>query len=464
MADQTKVLRKRRRAVCVLVMALLIGAVSSAAAAPKPVAPGDAKPSDFESVAGCGCHSGLVNEWSESMHALALEDPIYQAKLQEAKDATDGALGAFCNACHGPIATMTREIDSEKMSPVSSEAIGCSFCHQAVGLNGKPANTSHLVETDGVRRAQLKDPEAPHPAAYSAFHESAEFCGGCHNVDHPINGMHLEATYTEWKNGPWARDGVVCQDCHMSSQPGAIGPSRGRAAAGAPERMNISRMLFVGGQVELGPSDIATARLQSAADLVLEVPSIVAAGESVEVTVTITNKGAGHYLPTGLTEVREMWLAVYAEEESGERTQIGERRFGTILQDDKGNAPAELWEATSIKSDDRIPPRESVTDTFEFTMPAGAERAGISAALYYRSVPEELAEKAGVENPTTEMVAASQRVFASEEIAQQTPWEEREAANEGGASGALWVVLVVVVVAAAIGAFLFLWSRRAKRA
>ena len=194
----------------------------------------------------------------------------------------------------------------------------------------------------------------------------------------------------------------------------------------------------------MGDSEQAIARLKSAAEMELDAPQIVAPGESATVTVTITNVGAGHYLPTGLTEVRQMWLEVTAEAADGTTTTVGERRFGTVLKDKDGNAPAELWDAVGIESDDRIPPRESATSTYTVTMPAGAEKSTLKAALYYKSVPDELAEKAGVENPTTEMVAAAQPFFASQEAmaadsAQQETTEARrpvDRADRGARRGA----------------------------
>jgi hypothetical protein len=407
--------RDRSAVTALVVVAIVLTTATAALAEGKPVEPGNATPEQFNSFTGCGCHSALIEQWAPSMHAQALTDPLYLTKLEEAQEATDGKLGAFCNTCHGPIATMTGEMASGDLSEVSAEAVTCSFCHLATSNQGEPANVSHLVTLDGVRRAQLKDPQAPHPAAYSEFHEKAELCGGCHNVNHPVNGMHLETTYTEWKQGPYSGEGITCQDCHMSSAPGTIGPTAGVAAAGGPQRDNISKMTFVGGQVALGPSDVATARLQSAAQIELEVPEIVPAGQDAQVAVTITNSGAGHYLPTGVTEVRQMWLEVSAEAPDGEITKVGERIFGTILEDEKGNAPVELWEAVAIKSDDRIPPKESVSEQYTFTMPEGVERSKLTAALLYKSAPDEFAEKAQVENPTTQMAVASQDVFISDE-------------------------------------------------
>ncbi|MDZ4168418.1 MAG: multiheme c-type cytochrome [Coriobacteriia bacterium] len=450
----------KHRAVVALavVLALTLGVGATMALAQGvPVEKGNAKPEDFPPVVGCGCHSALIDQWSKSMHAQALTDPLYLSKLAEGQKATDGALGAFCNKCHGPAATMTGEIGNKQLSAGVAGGVNCTWCHQAVGNAGEPANVSQLVVLDGVRRAQIKDPQAPHPAQYSAFHESAEICGGCHNVNHPVNGMHLEATYTEWQKSPWAAEGVTCQDCHMSKAPGEIGPFTGQAAGGAPERDNLYAMTFTGAQVELGDPVLATAMLQSAATVKLEAPEILASGSS-DVTVTITNVGAGHYLPTGLTEIREMWLEVYTVDEAGAKAVIGEHMFGTILEDAEGNSPAELWDAVKIKSDDRIPPRESVTDKFSFTMPAGAEQTTLTAALFYRSAPEEMAKKAGLKNPTTEMAKATQVVYASEQA-------QLQAAKTDVGQGKFFdgLNLFVALAGLAVVAGIVFWFTRRKR-
>ncbi len=440
----------------VAVVTLVVGA-ASAVAEPVPVEPGNAKPANFEPASACGCHSALVEQWQKSLHAQALTDPIYVAKLEEAKKANP-ALGPFCNKCHGPAATMTGEAGAAELSVGVADGITCAWCHQVTGNDGKEiANTSQLVLPDGTRRAQIKDPQAPHKAAYSEFHESPEFCGGCHNVNHPINGMHLEATYSEYIESPWAKEGVTCQDCHMSLAPGTIGPYEGVAAAGGPKRGNIYSMSFVGANVELGDAAAATALLKSAAELDVEVPEIVGGGADVK--VTITNVGAGHHLPTGLTEVREMWLEVSLIDGSGNKTPVGERRFGTILQDDEGNAPVELWEATKIKSDDRIPARESVTETYRVTLPDGVEAATLEAALRYRSTDDELPKKAGTKNPVTDMAVQTTQVYANE-AAQQAASKQDVNQGESRDSMNLAIALVGLAVIAGIIVLVVVKSRK----
>lgn len=441
-----------------LAVALSTIAGGAATAKPLPVAPGNAKAEQFEPPSACGCHAALIEQWQRSMHAKALTDPLYLAKLEDARAATDGAIVPFCNTCHGPAAMMADRFGDETMPPGVAEGVACTFCHQVTGnLPGEPANVSHLVEANGVRRAQIKDPQAPHPAEYSAFHETAEFCGGCHNVNHPVNGLELEATYTEWSQSPWADEDVTCQDCHMSREPGVIGPYTGTAAPGAPERPNIYSMTFVGAQVELGDGTAATALLRSAAEVSLEVPEIV--GEKAEAVVTVTNTGAGHDLPTGLTEVREMWLEVYLEDADGKRTEVGRRMFNTVLEDAEGNAPVELWDAVKIRSDDRIAARESATETYTVSLPSGVQSGALKAVLRYRSAPEELAKKAGVTNPVTDMASAEQVVYLSEEARASAVQEEADPAGPSG-SRAPWLAGAAAVVLAIVAGLL--WFRRAR--
>lgn len=422
--------------------------------------------SGFPTADGCGCHGELPTQWGVSMHAKALVDPIYLVKLREADAATGGEVTPFCLMCHSPVGVMAGELsrlDHTGASPAALEGVACTFCHHTTGTTTPVGNASQEVSPDDVRLAQLKDPQAPHAAAYSAFHETAEFCGTCHNVNHPTNGTHLEATYTEWKESPYAAEGVTCQDCHMTPDVGVTKPNPGKAASTGPDREHIYSMTFAGGNVALGDAALAEANLKAAADLTLDVPEVVESGD-VPVAVTITNVGAGHYLPTGLTEVRLMWLEVTAVDEAGTELLNERRDFHTVLEDAEGNHPAEMWEAVAIHSDDRIPPKESVSNDYTFPMAAGP--VTVTAALYYRSCPEEMAAAAGVEVPTTTMAQVTRTVYAS---AQQqaddepaTDEAEPEPEADGETPSSLVYILIVAAVAVIAAAAYFV-IRRSKK-
>jgi len=376
----------------------------------------DIPSSKFDSADSCACHTVFRQQWSASMHAKAITDPLYIYKRNKGDEETNGAVGKFCDGCHAPVAIMAGEDASsaEKLPAQSKEGVGCAFCHQVSGSTTPIGNTSVEVTPDGARRAQLEDAQAPHPVAYSKFHTTAEFCGNCHNVNHPANGLALEATYTEWKNSPYAKDGIVCQDCHMT--PG-VGPAKnpGSAALGAPERPHIFNMTFAGGNVGLGDSKLAEERLRGAATLSISFDNhVVPKGSKATATVTLANSGAGHYLPTGLTDMRQMWLVVTATTGAGAEKELFRRDFGTIFADDAGNAPVEIWAATRVRSDDRIPPKESITEKITF-LQEDATATTVEAALYYRSASPEIAKAANVVIPTTTMASQKAVIYASDQ-------------------------------------------------
>lgn len=430
----------------VIALAVVVMSAVPAAASALPSMPS----SNFPPGTACGCHSDLTTQWQPSMHAQSLTDPIYLTKLAEADEATGGTVTPFCLSCHTPIGVMAGEVtglDHSGASEVAAEGVTCAFCHHVTGTNDPIGNASQMVSEEDIRVAQLKDPQAPHAAAYSQFHESAEFCGSCHNVNHPSNGVHLEATYTEWKEGPYAAEGIVCQDCHMTPGPGVTKPNPGKAASTGPDREHIYTMTFAGGNVALGDAAKAEERLKAAAELALELPEIVESGE-VAIQTTITNVGAGHYLPTGLTEVRQMWLEVTATDEGGKQLLNERRDFGTVMKDEAGDFPAEMWDAAAIHTDDRIPPRESTFNEYSFPMAQGA--VTVKAALYYRSCPEELAAKAKVDVPTTTMAEVTKVVYPSAEAMEAATAEEDQSAETPGESGSGLDPIVVLAIAAGV--------------
>ena len=395
-----------------LAVVLVVGGAGVAAAQSRPVAAGNTPASGFAAAQTCSCHSGFLQEWQQSMHAQALTDPIYRTELTAADAATSGKIGPFCLKCHGPVGTMTGQLSSIDPTTAAGQGIGCSFCHQVTGPSSPTNNVSLLIDPSGVYRAQIATPTAPHPTAVSAFHSSSQLCGSCHNVAHPGNGLPVESTYTEWQASPQAKAGITCQDCHMTAAPGQIGPSMGWAAGGGPRRL-VYQMTFTGGQVALGNPVLATAMLQTAATLQLAAPTILEESKSSSATVTITNVGAGHDLPTGLTEVRQMWLQVTFVAPDGKETVLGKHTFGTVLKDANGKYPAQLWDAVGIQSDDRIPPKGTSVDSYKIVFPEGVTAGTLKAQLLYRSVPDALANQAGVQNPVTVMAEHSQAVYTT---------------------------------------------------
>jgi hypothetical protein len=398
----------------------------------------------FQSADSCVCHGEQQGDWGKSMHSKAIADPVFLVDRGYAARDSKGALVAFCNTCHTPIGTMTGEVASGRaLSKQSKQGVTCDFCHQVTGTKRPIGGASQTLKADGTKRAQYSDSYSPtHDNAVSEFHTSAEFCGACHTLRHPTTGVMLDTTYLDWKAGPYPALGVVCQDCHMSLVP-AGGPSSGQAAAFGPLRDRVYQMSFVAANVPLGNAPMATRILKSAAKVTIETPEVIERGTAAEVTVTVSNVGAGHDIPGGVAEIREMWLEVNVISPDGSKQLIGRRQFGRVFRDEAGHYPAQLWQAAAVQSDDRIPPKGSATSVYSLKMGTEAT-VTVEAVLKYRSFPSELAKAASVSNPITEMARVATVVYGS-----RSALLSARVAAGGVWRWARWLALAAILVLAA---------------
>lgn len=379
-----------------------------------------------------GCHPEMFEQWQGTMHSIAFTDPLYLAEAELAGEEAGSEVENFCHTCHGPVAVLRGQVNGYKMADsVAKRGVFCDFCH-TVEAHKKIGNGRYVPDPGIVKRGPFKDSVSPyHDTAYSELHTKSEFCGICHNVNHPANGLPIEATFTEWKKSPYAKAGIQCPDCHMTPTPGPVKSNPGRAAITGPKRSLIYTHNFVGGNVFMTTflkapekAKLAEERLKAAASLRIKSPSSFARGKSNKLEVVVTNKGAGHYLPTGLTEVREVWLYVVMKDSRGnivfesgaldregaldyENTSV----FRTVLGDKKGQPTAKVWEAESILEDHRVPPKKSLTEVYAVRIPPDVKGPfKVIATLKHRSAPQPLVDKllgkGKFEVPVVDMVTA----------------------------------------------------------
>lgn len=398
----------------------------------------------------CGqCHDEIHEMWDGSMHSLALDDPLFRAasKLFVSKSVHPGERedAEHCVACHNPIAYRSGAIkgssgDYSNVDKVTSRSISCDMCHtideivmtRNTSFNTDPGNG----ESDpGVKRGPRSDSEPMfHEAAYSAIHTSSEVCGTCHNVTHLWYMTKLEGTYDEWYHSPYNSPDpakrISCQECHMRQSPG--NPSTGmterpdypgRSASMGEERPHIYRHSVTGANTFtpalLGHPDrivLAEERLKNAA--VIEVVDTGSKGTISSVAIRVKNEGAGHMLPTGVTEFRQMWLEVEVRDRLGKVVYSsggvgadgsllpGTHAFGTVFGDPSGKPTVNVTEADRMLSDHRIQPKGRVDETFVF---GGDLRKPltVNARLMYRSMEPALVENLlGTRHAVPEVIMA----------------------------------------------------------
>ena len=392
---------------------------------------------DFNDPERCAaCHTGIFSQWEGSLHSQAAEDGIFRKFFEMVVAEVGPPAVEFCMKCHSPVGVFRGEVPpatGEKLGPVSRKGVFCDFCHTVTpkGIGNAAFETTFSAE----KRGPFDNAVSPaHRTKTDDRYTRSEFCGMCHNVTHPISGRPIERTYEEWRESPYntgdPATSTQCQDCHMRQTPGNAGTGAtekkdnpGKAAVMGPERPHVWTHYFIGGNA-LYPDRpnadrrraMAEERLRNAAKLEIlpeEEPS--AAGDLASFRVRVHNSGAGHKLPTGLSEVREMWLDVTVTDGAGKvllrSGGIGEGGgidptaaiFKTFLGIGKTNVKLaccffaigernKILSAERITRDRRILPKGFDEEKYAFRVPEGAAfPIRVEASLNYRSMSQAFA-------------------------------------------------------------------------
>jgi hypothetical protein len=393
---------------------------------------------DFNDPKRCAaCHPAIFSQWEGSLHSQAAEDGIFRKFFEMVVEEVGPPAVEFCMKCHSPVGVFRGEVPpatGEKLGPVSRQGVFCDFCHTVTpkGIGNAAFDTTFSSE----KRGPFDNAVSPaHRTKTDGRYARSEFCGMCHNVTHPISGRPIERTYEEWRESPYntgdPATATQCQDCHMRQVPGNAGTGAtsrqdnpGKAAVTGPERPHVWTHYFVGGNAlypERPNADRRRAmveeRLRNAAKLEIlpeEAPS--AAGDLATFRVRVHNTGAGHKLPTGLSEVREMWLDVTVTDGAGKvllrSGEIGEGGgidptaaiFKTFLGIGKTNVKLaccffaigernRILSAERITRDRRILPKGYDEEKYAFRVPEGAAfPIRVEARLNYRSMSQAFAD------------------------------------------------------------------------
>lgn len=230
----------------------------------------------------CGaCHPDIYEEWKTSYHAQAYVDPLFQAYWRKDKNIW------ICLNCHSPLepqqpyiiqgleggkAHKPIQIANPNYDPeFQKEGITCASCHVR----------------DGVIEGPYKDSVAPHPTRFNERFLTTEICFTCHQVPSGpfqfYNGGPC-STFPEFEEGPYAKAGMTCQDCHMPKVDRAV-------AVGGPIR-HARRHLWRGGH------DPEMVRRAVGVSIFPEKMTFLP-GQPAEILLKMTNAGAGHKIPTG---------------------------------------------------------------------------------------------------------------------------------------------------------------------
>jgi hypothetical protein len=385
----------------------------------------------------CGqCHSREYAAWQASAHAHAGADPMVLYCNGVEQGIAGASFTRLCAGCHDPIGARTGDL-----SLTSGRGVTCLSCHE-VTLPIRAGGNAALVATPYDWTVSHKD----RAQASLATLRQPEFCGGCHAQFVPGTGLIGIDTLSAWKASRFAGaparfpegglpdedagpiplddadapagpdpdagpDALPAIDAGEASAPSYDAPRDAGPAADSgatycvdchmPVLNGLADHRFIGGNVYLA-TDVGDGG--TVADLTANLARALRVGavkSGSGFLVTVTNRGAGHFFPNGVPDLREAWVEVDALD-AGKNVllRIGgpdpvtnlipatAARFGYDLAGADGGLLLrhELSLARAIPFDRRIPSGASV-DVFipgPASMPAGTVE--LDAVLYVRSV------------------------------------------------------------------------------
>ncbi len=414
---------------------------------------------DYERARRCGaCHSDIYQQWTRAMMSQAYVhhwDEIEYFDLAvphaERKDRLDG-VDDGCNGCHAPIAFLAGDTPPPRPGSggMADEGVTCDLCHTVVGFAGETPFNFNWQSVPGSTKYGNRDGlESPHHTTVrSEFLSTAEFCGTCHNEANPWD-IWVKSTQLEWAEGPYAAEGVPCQDCHMPPAPGRS------AKMGAQILPDLRHHLFHGAHV--------LTKITGVVEIVMwpDVDELVP-GEPMRLSVALFNQKAGHKVPTGSVEDRQLWLEVEAVSADGTVYHLpvdpkgfegeehnltsnelayqdlgepldepgfaglprdatpyeGDRIFTVPYFDEQGRRTIMQWNTASLGTDYRIGPRETKIETYTWTLPDDIALGSITfrAVLKFRKLVKSVGDFLNVPEDETETIVWNTGVTQAEVV------------------------------------------------
>jgi hypothetical protein len=318
-----------------------------------------------------------------------------------------------CAACHVPMLALLDpyHADPNQATGVAAEGVTCDFCHKIQDVYLRPDGRPDPGLPGVLSFELLRPPEGeqvfigpfddtPGDDIYSPLQNESQFCAACHSGQ--FWDVRIYDSFGEWLNSPYSDpdSGRTCQDCHMPHT-GAT-----RFAQLPPDDPLVLP--------PRDPDTIFSHRMPGATDQeLLENTASVEVetrrtDDRLQVTVRVTNTGAGHHIPTD-NPLRNMILLVQVVDSDGQPLPLidgptipswggegdpGEGYYAgqpgvlyaKLLADFyTGEVPSyAYWRQTRLVSDNRIPALATDETVYQFAAPADAGSLTVEVRLYLR--------------------------------------------------------------------------------
>lgn len=291
----------------------------------------------------CGtCHKAIYDEWKTSIHSQAYKDPFFQAYWTKDQHTW------VCLNCHSPLENQQPTVITDIPRDRVERAVHARNPHYDAEYQQEGVTCAACHVRDGVIHGPFHDAVAPHPTKYDPDFRTTTLCYRCHSVvagpTQFYNGGPC-GTYPEYEGGYWMKErGLICQSCHMPEIERPI------ATDGPPRRGR--RHLWRGGH---DPEMV-----KQAVDIhVVAEPAEPKPGDTLTVTLTLINAGAGHKLPTGDPD-RHLTVEFAVEDQQRQVLESQTHTMGRWI----------LWQPAIVELyDNRLMPLASREYRFEYRLP-----------------------------------------------------------------------------------------------
>ncbi|MDQ1264741.1 MAG: hypothetical protein QG559_1742 [Campylobacterota bacterium] len=408
---------------------------------------------DFTNSTKCkSCHSEIFEQWSNSNHRhMAGTNRYYMVMETLAGEVEGDEFKKWCMSCHNPsalsigLSKSTHSMDGNFVSNESyekgsatllkdfrehnnfrvEEGVSCITCHQISDATSY-GNASYKLSLDRKKYAfedskftlphlfsekLINANPSVHKESYSKeLYKNSKYCASCHDESHPKNGIKIVSTYEEWEKSPFNNPNdktkhKSCIDCHMTNLSGGkFAPLKGTSTDGGVIKNDLKVHYFAGsnhflaGLRDKKNEDQIIQLLKTSAELDMAI-------KDKNLEVGVKNVGAGHHLPTGVADFRELWLEVEVKDKEGKvilssgrlkddgNIEEGSRLFQKVFGDENSKPVGLLfWKYKTLLSDTRIPAGERRVESFKLPKDT-LYPLKISVKLNFRIYPQWVSDK-----------------------------------------------------------------------
>ncbi|WP_415397264.1 multiheme c-type cytochrome [Sulfurimonas sp. CS5] len=385
---------------------------------------------DWTNSAKCkSCHEDIFNQWADSNHRhLTGTNPYYIVMENLAGADMGDEFRQWCMGCHNPSAVTTKQkrsthrMDVNNMPSVLFEkgsqslldefkthgnsrleqGVSCVTCHRITKTDSK-GNSSYTLDLKNRKKYVFEDSSSGvekwlsekfinsnpivHKESYSKeLYKKSAYCASCHDEFLPEDSKRpIVSTFKEWEKSPFNNPKdpskhKTCIDCHMTyMKDGKRAPLKGQSTTGGKVKEDIKVHYFSGSNHFLSGlkskehEDQTIQLLRTSAEIDVDI-------KDGKVLAGVKNVGAGHHLPTGVSDFRELWLDITITDRdsnvvfsSGKLKSDGDldidaRPFMKVFGDENSKPVGLLfWRYKKLISDTRIPAGERRVESYDIS-------------------------------------------------------------------------------------------------